>query len=412
MIADIKKEFPILKTTTASKSPLIYLDNAATTLTPLRVSERVKKYYDTQSANIHRGVHYLSQQATEDYEAVREKVKNFINAEKSKEIIFTAGTTDSINLIANSLAPSLEDGDEIVVSQMEHHSNIVPWQLLVERLAPNKKIHLKVIPMNQRGELELTELPKLLSAKTKLVGIVYCSNSLGTINDIPQIIKLVHDFTGTSQQIPILVDAAQMIAHHPIDVQKLGVDFLVFSAHKMFGPTGSGILYGKEKRLKALPPYRGGGDMILNVSFSGTTYNDLPYKFEAGTPHIAGVIGLGAAIDFILDIGFDFITNHEKKLLDLVTAELEKVKGLQIRGEARKKAAICSFTIGDIHPHDIGSLLDEDGIAVRVGHHCTQPVMEFYQIPATTRAAFSIYNTEDEILSLSESLQKVQSIFQ
>lgn len=398
----IRRDFPILPREVRGK-PLVYLDNAATTLKPKAVVDKLSQHYLMETSNIHRGVYFLSEQATEAFEKVRFKVKDFINAPDEKEIIFTRGTTEAINLVASSFGRKfLKVGDEILISEMEHHSNIVPWQMLCEQ----NGCVLKVIPMNERGELDMSEFEKLLGSKTKLVSVVYVSNSLGTVNPVRQIVKTAH-----ARGVPVLLDAAQAIATRPVDVQELDCDFLVFSSHKMFGPTGVGILYGKTKWLEQMPPYQGGGDMIASVTFEKTTYNVLPYKFEAGTPPIAGVIGFGEAIDYIRKIGFEKIQSHEGDLLAYATSVLSKIPGLRIIGTAAEKAAIVSFTLDGIHPHDIGTLLDQEGIAVRTGHHCTQPVMKKFKIPATARASFSIYNTREEVDRLASGIKKVMEVF-
>lgn len=398
----IAEDFPILQKQVHGKR-LVYLDNAATTLKPQSVVKRIADHYLFETANIHRGVHYLSEQATLHFEEVRHKIKKFIHANSTHEIIFTKGTTDSINLVAQSLGQGLlQKGDEVIITHMEHHSNIVPWQMLQNRLG----IVLRVLPINDDGELVLENLSALITKKTKLISVVHISNSLGTINPVEQIIKMAH-----AQNILVLVDAAQSIAHKKIDVQQLDCDFLVFSGHKMFGPTGVGVLYGKEALLNQMPPVQGGGDMIASVTFEKTEYNTLPYKFEAGTPHIAGVIGLGAAIDYINALGLENIEAYEDQLLKKATTALLQIPGLTLIGTAAKKSAIISFVLKDIHPHDIGTLVDQHGVAIRTGHHCTQPVMQRFGIPATARASFSIYNTADDIKILVEALQKTIAVF-
>ncbi|MEQ1878194.1 MAG: cysteine desulfurase [Bdellovibrionia bacterium] len=398
----IRADFPILPRQVRGK-PLVYLDNAATTLKPKAVVDKLSQHYLMETSNIHRGVYFLSEQATEAYENVREKVRDFINAPDLKEIIFTRGTTEAVNLVASSFGQKfLHQGDEIIISEMEHHSNIVPWQMLCEK----NGCVLRVIPMNDNGDIIMSEYEKLLNAKTKLVSVVYVSNSLGTVNPVRKIIELAK-----ARKIPVMLDAAQAIATRPVDVQELGCDFLAFSSHKMFGPTGVGVLWGKAEWLDKMPPYQGGGDMIASVTFEKTQYNVLPYKFEAGTPPIAGVIGFGEAIDYIRNIGFDKIRAHEDELLSYATATLSKIPGLKIIGTAAEKAAIVSFTLEGIHPHDIGTLLDQEGVAVRTGHHCTQPVMKHFKVPATARASFSIYNTRDEIDRLAAGIVKVMEVF-
>lgn len=401
-VQKIREDFPILKTQVRGK-PLIYLDNAATTQKPISVIERIQKYYLEENSNVHRGVHYLSELATKEFEGARVTVKNFINAESVEEIIFTRGTTEAINLVANSFGKTfLNEGDEIIISEMEHHSNIVPWQILCEE----KNAKLKVIPFDDNGELIIDELENLITEKTKLISIVHISNSLGTINPIKKIIEIAHSYA-----IPVLVDGAQSIMHNKIDVQDLGCDFFVFSGHKIYGPTGIGVLYGKKELLEQMLPYQGGGDMIKSVTFEKTIYNDLPYKFEAGTPNIEGAIGLKAAIEYLSKIGLDQISIYENELLQYATEKLSQIPQLKIIGTAKEKASIISFVIENIHPHDIGTILDFEGIAVRTGHHCTQPVMQHFKIPATTRASFSFYNTKEEIDQLYNALQKVIKVF-
>lgn len=399
----IRQDFPALDQRIHDGVPLVYLDNAATTLKPRQVAQTVYQHYLTESANIHRGVHYLSEQATDRYEAVRQKVKSFINARSKSEIIFTSGTTASINLIARSLAQkTIRPGDEILITHMEHHSNIVPWQMIAEQTG----CRLKVAPINDRGELIFEEFEKLLTPKTKLVSLVYISNSLGTINPVEQIITSSHD-----KGVPVLLDAAQAVAHLPVDVTKLDCDFLAFSAHKLFGPTGVGVLYGKQELLENMPPVIGGGDMILSVTFEKTIYNKIPARFEAGTPHIAGVIGLGAAIEYVENIGMQNIALYEHELLRYAADRLADVPGIRFIGTAEKKAAILSFLVEDVHPHDIGSILDLEGVAIRAGHHCTQPVMQRFNVPATARASFSFYNNTHDVDTLTNAVLKVKEVF-
>ncbi|HKI77480.1 MAG TPA: cysteine desulfurase [Ignavibacteriaceae bacterium] len=401
-VQKIRKDFPILSQKVHGKD-LIYLDNAATTQKPQAVIDELNKYYNSLNSNVHRGVHSLSEQATNAYEGSRIKVKNFINAGSEKEIIFTTGTTGAINLVAQTYGRmNLKEGDEVIISGMEHHSNIVPWQMICEE----KKSKLKVIPIDDNGEIIFEEFEKLLSDKTKIVSVVYVSNSLGTINPVKKIIEKAHSFG-----IPVLMDGAQAVQHIPVDVQELGCDFFAFSGHKTFGPTGIGILYGKKNLLESMPPYQGGGDMIAKVTFEKTTYNELPYKFEAGTPNIADAIGLGKAIDYINEIGIKNIAAYENELLEYATNELSKINGLKIIGTAKEKSSVISFVFDDVHPHDIGTFLDFDGIAIRTGHHCTQPVMDRFNIPATSRASFSFYNTKEEIDILVISLNKVLEVF-
>ncbi|MDO8549606.1 MAG: cysteine desulfurase [Ignavibacteria bacterium] len=398
----IREDFPILKIKVRKKT-LCYLDNAATTQKPQQVLDTLNKYYTSMNSNIHRGVHYLSGVATDAFEEARIKVKNFINAKSEKEIIFTRGTTESINLVAHSFGrKNIKEGDEIIISNMEHHSNIVPWQLLCNE----KKAKLKIIPIDDNGEIIFDDFLKLISNKTKLISVVYVSNSLGTINPVKQIIEAAH-----KNNIPVLLDAAQSVNHLPVDVQKLDCDFLAFSGHKLYGPTGIGILYGKENILESMPPFMGGGDMISKVTFEETTFNELPFKFEAGTSNIAGAIGLGSAIDYVASIGIDKIAVHEGALLDYATQRLKEVPGLAILGNAKHKSAVISFIFDNIHPHDIGTFLDYEGIAVRTGHHCTQPIMQRYNIPATSRASFGLYNTLEEVDVLVDALKKVIEVF-
>ena len=376
-VKKIREDFPILKKTIHGK-PLCYLDNAATTQKPQVVIDTLSTFYSSMNSNIHRGVHYLSGVATDAFEKARIKVKGFINASSEKEIIFTRGTTESINLVANSFGRSnIKEGDEIIISHMEHHSNIVPWQLI----ALEKKAKLRIIPMNDKGELLLDEFEKLITERTKLVSIVYVSNSLGTINPVEYIIETSHKYN-----VPVLLDAAQAVKHLPVDVQKLDCDFLAFSGHKLYGPTGIGVLYGKESLLDSMPPFMGGGDMIAKVTFEQTTYNELPFKFEAGTSNIADAIALGTAIDYISLIGMENIASYEKNLLNYATESLSQIDGLKIIGQAEEKCSVISFIFDNIHPHDVGTFLDYEGIAIRTGHHCTQPVMQRYNIPATSRA--------------------------
>lgn len=401
-LVKIRKDFPILHQRIHGKA-LCYLDNAATTQKPQLVIDTEYRYYTEINSNIHRGVHYLSEAATAAYENARIKIKDFLNAKSEKEIIFTAGTTASINLVASSFGRSrINEGDEILISGMEHHSNIVPWQLI----AKERKARLVVIPITDKGELVMEEFYKLVNEKTKIVSIVYVSNSLGTVNPVEEIIKHAH-----SKNIPVLVDAAQAVNHIKVDVQKLDCDFLALSGHKLYGPTGIGVLYGKAAMLNSLPPYQGGGDMISKVTFEETTFNELPYKFEAGTPNIAGGIGLGAAIDYVNSIGIENIAVHEKELLDYATEELSKIQGLRIIGEAANKCSVISFVLDNVHPHDVGTFLDFEGIAVRTGHHCTQPVMDRFCIPATTRASFAMYNTKEEVDILAAGIKKIIEVF-
>ncbi|WP_411894323.1 aminotransferase class V-fold PLP-dependent enzyme [Winogradskyella sp. A2] len=392
----IREDFPILKRQVNGK-PLVYLDNAATSQTPQQVIDVIVDYYSNYNANIHRGVHSLSQEATDAYEQARIKIQNHFNAQHPYEIIFTSGTTHGINLVANGFASLLVKGDEIIVSALEHHSNIVPWQMLCEKTGAT----LKVIPMNLEGELVLSEYDALLNENTKLVFVNHISNALGTINPIEQIINKAH-----SVGAAVLIDGAQACPHLKPDVQQLDVDFYVCSAHKICGPTGIGMLYGKEEWLKKLPPYQGGGEMIAEVSFEKTTYADLPHKFEAGTPNVCGGIAFGAAVDYMNKIGFENIAKYENGLLEYATIELLQIEGLKIYGTSTNKTSVISFNVNNIHPYDLGTLLDKMGIALRTGHHCAQPIMDFYKIPGTVRASFMFYNTKEEIDVFVAALKK------
>ncbi|NOS75528.1 MAG: cysteine desulfurase [Methyloglobulus sp.] len=397
-----RADFPILETSVHGK-PLVYLDNAATTQKPLAVIEAESLYYRHDNANVHRGVHLLSQRATDAFEAARFKVQHLINAVSPDEIIFVRGTTEAINLVAQSYGRSrFKAGDEIILSRMEHHSNIVPWQILCEQTGVN----LRIIPINNSGELELEAYNQLLNLRTKLVAVAHVSNAMGTINPVRAMIDLAH-----VHGVPVLLDGAQAIAHLPVDVQSLDCDFYAFSGHKLYGPTGIGVLFGKAALLEAMPPYQGGGDMIRSVSFDGTTYNTLPYKFEAGTPNIAGVIGLGAAVDYLAGIGFDALIEHELALLAYATQSVSDIPGLRIIGNALEKTAILSFVLEGIHPHDIGTILDRHGVAIRTGHHCTMPLMEHFGIAATARASFALYNTRTEVDKLVEAIYHVKELF-
>lgn len=398
----VRADFPILHQQ-INGHPLVYLDNAATSQKPRQVIDAVSDYYLHDNANIHRGVHKLSQRATDLYEGARSKVRQFINAASDKEIIFTRGATEAINLVAQSFVrPMLKAGDEILISHLEHHANIVPWQILCEQTGAV----LKVIPMTQSGELDLTDFDAMLTPKTKLLAVGQVSNALGTVNPVKQMIA-----KAKAKHIPVLIDGAQAVPHMVVDVQDLDCDFYVFSGHKMFAPTGIGALYGREALLEAMPPYQGGGDMILSVSFDKTIYNELPYKFEAGTPHIAGVVGLGAAIDYMWQVGIESIAAQEHHLLELATAKIQALGGVEIIGTAPEKAAVVSFMIDGVHPHDVGTVFDQLGIAIRTGHHCAQPVMEFYDIPATARASFAFYNTEEEVDALVDAIKQTQEMF-
>ena len=398
----IRKDFPILKRKVNGKD-LIYFDNAATSQTPLQVIEVITDYYSRLNANIHRGVHQLSQEATDAYEEARIKIQKHFNAAESYEIIFTAGTTESINLVASGYNSLLKPGDELIISALEHHSNIVPWQMLCEKTGAI----LKVIPMTLNGSLDIESYHSLLNSKTKLIFVNHVSNALGTINPIKEIINEAHTYGAK-----VLIDGAQACPHIKTDVQELNVDYYVTSAHKLCGPTGVGMLYGKKELLKALPPYQGGGEMIASVTFEKTTYAGLPHKFEAGTPNICGGIAFGAALDYMNNLGFDVISKYEAELLAHATNSLKKIEGIKIYGEGLDKTAVISFNIGDIHPYDLGSILNQMGIAVRTGHHCAQPIMDFYEIPGTVRASFSFYNTFEEIDIMVTALKKAVLMLQ
>ena len=398
----IRADFPVLNQMINGK-PLVYLDNAATSQKPQSVIDTLVNYYSTENANVHRGVHTLSQRATDDYEAARDKVKRFINAEKDEEIIFVRGTTEAINLISQTYGRScMSEGDEIIISSMEHHSNIVPWQILCQE----KGAILRVIPVNDLGELLLDEYERLFTDKTKLVSIVHQSNALGTINPAKEIVDIAH-----GHGVPVLLDGAQAIAHLEVDVRELGCDFYAFSGHKLYGPTGIGVLYGKESLLEKMPPYQAGGEMIKSVTFDETLYNVLPNKFEAGTPNIAGAIGLGAAIDYVGTLGIGQIAAYESELLQYGTGRLSSIEGLKIIGTADKKGSVISFVMEGVHPHDIGTILDAEGIAIRTGHHCAQPLMDRFGVPATARASFAFYNTKEEIDVLVKGIDRVIEVF-
>ncbi|MEF3075708.1 cysteine desulfurase [Methylobacter sp. Wu1] len=401
-VAKIRADFPILDQKIRNK-PLVYLDNAATCQKPNVVIDSISHLYRHDYANVHRGVHTLSVRSSEFFESARIKVKEFINAASDKEVIFVRGTTEAINLVAQTFGrANIKAGDEIVISGMEHHSNIVPWQMLCQQTGAV----LKVAPINHKGELIYDEFEKLLNDKTKLVSIVHMSNALGTVNPVRKIIAAAH-----SKGIPVLLDGAQAIPHMPVDVQELDCDFYAFSGHKLYGPSGVGVLYGKQALLEAMPPYQGGGDMIRKVTFEETEYNVLPYKFEAGTPSIADVIGLGAAIDYLNEVGMEAIAAYEAELLAYATEQARQIKGLRIIGEAENKGAILSFVLDRIHPHDIGTMLDSLGIAVRAGHHCAMPVMDFFEVPATARASFAMYNTKEEIDVLMQGIKSLIEVF-
>ena len=398
----LRRDFPILKEKVHGM-PLVYLDNAATTQKPLPVIEALDRYYRSYNSNIHRGLHLLSEKATEAYEASRAKARKFLNAKDPREIIFTRGATEGINLVAQTWGrQSVKAGDEVLVTHMEHHSNIVPWQMLCEE----KGAALRAVPINDAGELVMEEFHRLLTPRTKLVAVTHVSNALGTVNPVDKIIRVAHEMGAK-----VLVDGAQSVPHLAVNVQELDCDFYVFSGHKIYGPTGIGVLYGKYALLDSMPPYQGGGDMISSVTFEKTLYKKPPHKFEAGTPHIAGVIGLGAALDYVTKIGLGDIAAHEQGLLAYGTQKLKEIPGLQLVGTAAHKAGVLSFTLGEIHPHDIGTILDRQGVAIRAGHHCAQPVMDRFQIPATARASLGLYNTREEIDTLAKAIRKVMEIF-
>jgi cysteine desulfurase/selenocysteine lyase len=401
-LARVRADFPILERTVHGR-PLVYLDNAATTQKPRVVLDAIARYYSTINANVHRGVHELSERATEAYEASRERVRAFFNAASTREIVFTRNATEGINLVAQSFArPRLSAGDEVLISAMEHHSNIVPWQLACAATGAR----LAVAPIDDRGDVILEELERRLTPRTRLLAITHMSNALGTITPMAEIIGMAK-----AHGVPVLVDASQAAYHMRLDVQALGCDFLVATGHKLYGPTGIGVLYGREARLDAMPPFLGGGDMIASVSFEGSTWNQLPYKFEAGTPHMAGAIGLHAALDYIDSVGFDAIAAHEAQLLAYATASLEAIGGVRLIGTARRKGSIVSFVMDGVHPHDIGTIVDREGVAIRTGHHCAQPVMERFGVPATARASLAMYNTREEIDALAGALRKVLKVF-
>jgi len=398
----IRADFPILQVKINGK-PLAYLDNAASSQMPAQVIDRLVRYQTSEHANIHRAVHTLSERATAEYEGARRKIQRFINAKEEREVIFTRGTTDSVNLVMHGYGRAfLGDGDEIIVSQLEHHSNIVPWQMLCEE----KGARLRVIPCNDAGELLLDDYAKLFNANTRFVAITHVSNALGTINPVKDMIAIAH-----RHGVPVLVDGAQAVPHMKVDVQDLDCDFYAFSGHKMCGPTGIGILYGKAQLLEKMKPFEGGGDMILSVTFEKTTYNAIPYKFEAGTPPIAAAIGLGASVDYLESVGLDGIAAHEHDLLTYATEAFTQLKGVRIVGTARNKAGVLSFTLQGVHPHDVGTILNEDGVAVRTGHHCAQPVMQRFGVPATVRASFYLYNTFAEVDALVAGIRRVQKMF-
>jgi cysteine desulfurase/selenocysteine lyase len=401
-VEQIRRDFPILHRTVHGKK-LVYLDNANTTQKPQSVIDRIVRYYTEENSNVHRGVHHLSEVATAAYESARTTVKRFLNARDEKEIVFTRGTTEGINLVASSWGrTNLRAGDEVVISTIEHHSNIVPWQILCDEVGAT----LRIIPVNDAGELLIDAYAKLLTPRTRMVAIGHASNALGTINPIKEMIAMAHDAGAL-----VLIDGAQGVPHLNVDVQDLGCDFYAFSSHKVYGPTGIGALYGREELLNAMPPYQGGGDMILSVTFEKTTYNALPYKFEAGTPHIEGVIGLGAALDYVSAVGIENIAAHEQEVLAYATSCLQEVEGLRLIGTAHEKASVISFTLEGVHPHDIGTILDQEGVAIRTGHHCAQPLMMRFNVPATVRASFAMYNTKSEADALVAGLGEVVKVF-
>ncbi|HVY80524.1 MAG TPA: cysteine desulfurase [Steroidobacteraceae bacterium] len=398
----VRRDFPILSRSVHGK-PLVYLDSAASAQRPIQVIDAVDRYEKTSHANVHRGVHALSQEATEAFEGARDRVRRFINAGSTREVLFTRGTTEGINLVAQSYArPRLGKGDEILITGLEHHANIVPWQLVCEQTGAS----LKVAPIDKRGDVSFEGFAERLSPRTKIVAVAHVSNALGTILPVKRMVEAAH-----AQRAVVLVDGAQAVPHASVDVRALDADFYAFSGHKLYGPTGIGILYGKEALLDTMPPWQGGGDMIKSVSFEQTTFNDLPWKFEAGTPNISGAVGLAAAMDYVEELGLDAIAAHEQHLLQLATAELSRIPGITLVGTAPHKAAVISFTMAGVHPHDIGTILDAEGVAVRTGHHCAMPVMTFFDIPATARASFACYNTEEEIGKLVGALRKVREVF-
>jgi len=398
----VRADFPILQQKVHGK-PLVYLDNAATAQKPRAVIEAICHYYEGTNSNVHRGVHFLSEQATNEYEGVRATAQKFLNAASSTEIIFVRGTTEGINLVAQSYGrANVQAGDEILITGMEHHSNIVPWQILCDERGAT----LRAAPINDAGELDLDAFSKMIGSETKLVAVTHVSNALGTVNPVRRIVEIAHSF-----DVPVLVDGAQAVPHMKADVRALGCDFYTFSGHKVYGPTGIGVLYGKAALLEKMPPYQGGGDMIMSVSFEKTVYNRLPYKFEAGTPDIAGVIGLGAALDCVTSLGIENIGAHESELLRYATSAVSAIPSLRVIGTAKEKAGVLSFTLDNIHPHDIGTILDREGIAVRTGHHCSQPVMRHFGVEATARASFGLYNTKEEVDALVRGIEKVRKVF-
>lgn len=401
-VEKVRRDFPILARDVRGKK-LVYLDNAATSQKPRVVIERIIKYYEQENANVHRGVHFLSELATNEHDRAREAVRKFINARETREMVFVRGTTEAINLVAQTYGrANVGPGDEVLITAMEHHSNIVPWQLLCDE----KRAKLRVAPINDDGELLVGELHKMLTPRVKLLAMAHVSNALGTVNPVKKIIDCAH-----SKNIPVLVDGAQAVPHMRVDVQELGADFYTLSGHKMFGPMGIGVLYGKAELLEKMPPYQGGGDMISSVTFEKTTYNRLPFKFEAGTPDVAGAIGLGAAIEYLRAIGIDNIVEYEHELLAYAMEKVAAIPGVRLIGTAKEKAGVLSFIIEGIHPHDVGTILDQEGIAIRTGHHCAQPIMDRFGIPATARASFAFYNTKEEVDVLANGIRKVQEVF-
>jgi cysteine desulfurase / selenocysteine lyase len=401
-VAKVRAEFPILSAKVHGK-PLVYLDNAATTQKPRQVIERIRSFYEAENANIHRGVHHLSEVSTKAYEASRAKVASFLGAAQAEEVVFTRGATEAINLVAAAFArPRLQKGDEVVLTEMEHHSNIVPWQLAAQATGAS----IKVVPILDDGSLDMAAYERVFTKRTRMAALSHVSNALGTVNPVREMVRIAH-----GHGVPVLLDGAQAVPHTKVDVRALGADFYAASGHKMYGPTGIGFLYARREHLEAMPPWQGGGDMIRSVSFAKTTYNDVPYKFEAGTPHIEGGIGLAPAIDYLAALGIENVAAHEHRLLEHATDAVGSIEGVRVIGTAREKAAVLSFHVEGVHPHDIGSLLDRDGIAIRTGHHCAQPVMERYGVPATNRASFGLYNTEEEVDALAESLRKVVKLF-
>jgi cysteine desulfurase/selenocysteine lyase len=400
--ARVREDFPILRREIKGK-PLVYLDNAATAQKPHQVIDAISGYYERHNANVHRGVHTLSVEATELYESAREKTRAFINAAETSEIVFVRGATEAINLVASSFGGSnVKNGDEVLITAMEHHSNIVPWQMLCQRAGAT----LRVLPMNRDGDLLMEELPRMLNERTRIVAVTHVSNSLGTVNPVAEIIAMAH-----GRGIPVLVDGAQAVPHFPVDVRALDADFYVFSGHKMFGPTGAGVLYARKQILEGMPPWQGGGDMIASVTFEKTTYNVLPHRFEAGTPDIAAAVGLGAAIEYLRATGMEAIARYEDELVRHAVDALSSARGVTLIGTPRHRAGVVSFTLDGIHPHDVGMILDSEGVAIRAGHHCTQPVMDFYGVPATNRASFAFYNTRNEVDRLVTALDKVRALF-